>query len=204
MIGLIVLQGVVLGLSIAAPVGPIAMLCIRRTLLDGWRYGMIAGLGAATADALYGCIAAFGLTLIANVLLAHQRWLGLGGGLFLCYLGAKTLVAQPTTQLSAVQRAGLLRTYGTTFALTLSNPLTILSFAAIVTGLGATTSASSYGDAGVLVMGVFVGSMLWWICLSSAVSLLRIRMTVGSLRWISLVSGVVMLGFGILALVRLE
>ena len=116
--------------------GPIGVLCIRRTLVDGRLYGLITGLGAASADAIYGIIAAFGLVSITNLLIGGQTWLRLVGGIFLCYLGVRTLLARPAQDEVSSQKTSLAGAYASTFLLTLTNPLTILSFAAIFAGMG--------------------------------------------------------------------
>jgi len=194
------LRGTLIGFSIAAPVGPIGVLCIRRTLTDGRAAGLVSGLGAATADAIYGCVAGFGLTLISNFLVAQQWWLGLVGGLFLCYLGIKTLLSTPAEQAASAKGTGLLGAYASTLFLTVTNPVTILAFAAIFAGLGLANTSGSYGAAAILVLGVFLGSALWWLLLSGGVSLLRERFTTTGLQWVNRISGVIILGFGLFAL----
>ena len=219
-------RGCLIGVSIAAPVGPIGVICIRRTLAEGRRAGLVSGLGAATADAIYGSIAAFGLALVANVLTTQQFWLRLIGGAFLCYLGVRSLVARPaapyvpdqesqetdlsranhdlrrlaTTTESSAPRGGLLSAYASTFGLTLTNPMTILSFVAIYTGLGLGASRSDALTAGLMVLGVFAGSVLWWAILSTGAGLLRTKLTPGSLRWVNRVSGVIICTFGLVTL----
>lgn len=197
------LRGLLIGFSIAAPVGPIGVLCIRRTLTDGRAAGLVSGLGAATADALYGCIAGFGLTLISNFLVSQQLWLRLVGGLFLCYLGIKTLLSKPAEQAAVAKGSGLLGAYASTFFLTVTNPMTIISFAAIFAGLGLASSTGSYAAAGVLVAGVFLGSALWWLLLSGGVGLLRDRFNTAGLLWVNRISGLIITGFGLLALVSM-
>lgn len=197
------LRGLAIGFSIAAPVGPIGVLCIRRTLADGRAAGLISGLGAATADAIYGCIAGFGLTFIANFLVSQQSWLRLVGGLFLCYLGIKTLFSKPAEQAANAQGTGLLGAYASTFFLTVTNPMTILAFAAIFAGLGLANTRGNYGSASVLVLGVFLGSALWWLLLSGGVSLLREKFNTTGLHWVNRISGVIIAGFGLLALVSM-
>ena len=197
------LRGLLIGFSIAAPVGPIGVLCIRRTLTDGRAAGLVSGLGAATADALYGCIAGFGLTLISNFLVSQQLWLRLVGGLFLCYLGIKTLLSKPAEQAAVAKGSGLLGAYASTFFLTVTNPMTIISFAAIFAGLGLASSTGSYAAAGMLVAGVFLGSALWWLLLSGGVGLLRDRFNTAGLLWVNRISGVIITGFGLLALVSM-
>ena len=194
------LRGLIIGLSIAAPVGPIGVLCIRRTLAQGRGYGLASGLGAATADAVYGCVAGVGLTFISSFLVNQQMWLRLVGGAFLCYLGVKTLLAKPAEEAAETRGTGLLGAYGSTFFLTLTNPMTILSFAAIFAGLGVAETGGDYASAAILVLGVFAGSALWWLLLSGGVSLFRSKFTPQALVWVNLISGLVVVGFGVFAL----
>ena len=154
-------SGLIIGFSIAAPVGPIGVLCIRHTLAEGRLHGLVSGLGAATADAIYGCIAAFGLTFISDTLVQQQAWLRLLGGAFLIFLGVKTLLAKPSEKSPLEKRIGLLGAYGSTFFLTLTNPVTILSFAAIFAGIGLGSAVADYSSAMLLVFSVFTGSALW-------------------------------------------
>jgi threonine/homoserine/homoserine lactone efflux protein len=199
------LRGIVIGFSIAAPVGPIGVLCIRRTLAEGRLSGLVSGLGAATADAAYGCIAGFGLTFISSLLVSQQVSLRLIGGAFLCYLGVRTFLAEPSRQEQAAQAGGngLVGAYASTFFLTLTNPMTIISFAAIFAGLGLASAGGDYVSAAVLVLGVFVGSALWWLLLSGGVGLFRARLGPHTLRWVNRISGVIIAGFGLLALLSL-
>jgi threonine/homoserine/homoserine lactone efflux protein len=198
-IGLL-LRGLLIGFSIAAPVGPIGVLVIRRTLAEGRVAGLATGMGAATADALYGCVAGFGLTAISGLLLENQLWVRLIGGLFLCYLGVRAFLAAPAERAADAPSSSLLGAYVATLGLTLSNPTTILSFVAILAGLGVGVAGGSYGAAALLVLGVFIGSALWWLLLSGGVNLLRLRLTPGALRWVNRASGLIILGFGTLAL----
>ena len=198
------LRGLLIGFSIAAPVGPIGVLCIRRTLADGRAAGLVSGLGAATADAVYGCVAGFGLTLISNFFVSQRFWLQLVGGLFLCWLGLRTLVTAPADEAArAGHGEGLIGAFASTFVLTLTNPMTILSFAAVFAALGLASTGGDYGAAAVLVLGVFVGSALWWLLLSGGVSLLRSRFDARGLQWVNRVSGIVIVGFGVLSLAAL-
>jgi threonine/homoserine/homoserine lactone efflux protein len=193
-------RGLVIGFSIAAPVGPIGILCIRRTLSDGRSLGLVSGLGAATADAMYGCVAGFGLTFISGLLIDQQMWLRLFGGLFLCYLGVKTLLSKPAEQAAKVGGSGLLGAYASTFLLTLTNPLTILSFAAIFAGLGLANTSGNYASAMMLVLGVFLGSASWWLLLSGGVGLFRDKFNTQGLLWVNRISGVIITIFGMIAL----
>ncbi|HEY9599382.1 MAG TPA: LysE family transporter, partial [Cyanophyceae cyanobacterium] len=159
-------KGLIIGFSIAAPVGPIGVLCIYRTLTQGCVSGLVSGLGAATADAIYGSIAGLGLTFLSGVLIHQQRWLQFFGGAFLCYLGIKTWVSLPAQQAAPAKGKSLIRAYTSTFFLTLTNPMTILSFTAIFAGLGLVSDRSNSISAMVWVAGVFTGSAFWWLLLS--------------------------------------
>jgi Putative threonine efflux protein len=210
------LKGLVIGLSIAAPVGPIGLLCIRRTLADGPAHGFASGLGAASADAVYGTVAGFGVALVTDALMGGQVALKLFGGLMLVWLGWSTLRARPADRpAEARPAAGLTGAYASTFVLTLANPATILSFAAVFGGLGLSTGSVESGAGGdgaatgnmvaaaVLVLGVFVGSALWWLLLSASVGAFRRRVTPVAMLWINRASGAVLGGFGIAALASL-
>ena len=193
------LKGLILGFSIAAPVGPIGVLCIRRSLIHGRLAGFLSGLGAATADGLYGMLAAFGLAAALNKLDQDSGWLlGLRiiSGLFLGYLAIKTMLSRPATEAANAKADNLWAMYASTLFLTLTNPLTILSFATVFAGLGIT----AYGwDSVWLVVGVTTGSALWWLLLSGGVSLLRERVQAYSV-WINRISGLIILGFAIAVL----
>lgn len=196
-------RGLVIGFSIAAPVGPIGVLCIRRTLADGQIAGLVSGLGAATADAFYGCVAGFGLTFISSLLIDQQMWMRLFGGLFLLYLGIKTLLSRPAEQAAKTTGNGLLSAYASTFLLTVTNPLTILSFAAIFAGLGLTNTTGGYASALILVLGVFLGSASWWLLLSGGVGLFRDKFNTQGMVWVNRISGLIIIAFGAVALVGL-
>jgi threonine/homoserine/homoserine lactone efflux protein len=194
-------KGLLIGFSIAAPVGPIGVLCIRRTLAYGRPSGLASGLGAAMADALYGCVAAFGLTLISHFLIQQQFWFRLVGGAFLVYLGARTFLSHPGGEPPSARRSDLVGDFLSTVFLTLTNPLTILSFAAIFAGLGLGTAGGTYIEAGMMVLGVFIGSAVWWWILSFGVGAFRDRFDLRGLRWVNRISGVIILGFGVAALI---
>ena len=197
------IKGFVIGFSIAAPVGPIGILCIQRTVSGGRVRGLVTGLGAATADAIYGLIAAFGLTFISNFLVAQSVWFRLIGGLFLFYLGLRTLFRKPQQQSVSVANSTNFAAYGTTFFLTLANPMTILFFAGIFAGLGIVSESVHYPSAALMVMGVFTGSGTWWLLLSAATGILRNKMSEAKLAWVNKISGLVILTFGIGAVLSL-
>ena len=194
------IKGVIIGFSIAAPVGPIGVLCIRRTLAEGRLSGFLSGLGAATADATYGMIAGFGLTSISNFLIGQQIWLRLIGGFFLCYLGIKTFKTTTLDETISSKKQGLLGNYFSAFLLTITNPMTIISFAAVFAGLGIGTLQTNYFSSLVLVTGVFFGSGLWWLTLSTLVYGLGKRFDTKGLIWVNKASGVIILIFGLITL----
>jgi threonine/homoserine/homoserine lactone efflux protein len=194
----LLLTGLVIGFSIAAPIGPIGLLCIRRTLWGGIRSGIASGLGVATADLTYGLVAAFGLTLVSNVLMSEIAWLKLAGGLFLLALGIKIFLLKPTMANSDI-RPGLASDYLSTLALTLTNPITIISFAAVFVGFGLRASGSSISPAA-FALGIFCGSLAWWLILCGIVEMLRSRLDTEAMSWVNMISGIVITVFGLLTL----
>lgn len=194
------LRGIVLGLAVAAPEGPIGVLCIRRSLAEGRTVGFVVGLGAATAAAAYGAVAGLGLTVVSAFLVDQQLWLRLVGGVFLCYLGLRTLLAHPAQRASEGARGGggLIGAYASTLFLTLTNPTTILSFAAIFAAVGVGAKADAISVV-LLVGGVFLGSALWWLLLSTGVSFFRDKVGPRGMRAVNVVSGAAILAFGLVA-----
>ncbi len=192
-------RGIILGFTIAAAVGPISLLVIRRTLAEGRVVGLASGMGVATADGTYGAIAAFGLGAITDLLVGGQRILGLVGGLFLLWLAWQTARAEPTEPATMpTRRAGLAGAYLSTMGLTLTNPMTILSFAALFAGLG--IAPGDVAGASSVAVGVFLGSAAWWVVLTVLVGALRSRVTTTWLGRINVASGVVI---GLFALVAI-
>ncbi|GAB4548342.1 MAG: LysE family transporter [Anaerolineae bacterium] len=195
-------RGALLGFAIAAPVGPIGVLCIKRSLNEGWRIGFISGLGAATADMFYGAVAVLGLTVIASFLVGISTPLRLFGGAFLLYLGVKTLLSKPAHESAKVVASrNAWGAYLSTLMLTLTNPLTILSFTGLFAGL---TAPNELLVSLLLVLGVFTGSAAWWFLLSGVVGyLLHGRLDWGVLVWVNRLSGVVILIFAVVILFEL-
>jgi threonine/homoserine/homoserine lactone efflux protein len=201
----ILCNGIIIGFCLAAPVGPIGLLCIRKTLMFGWSAGFVSGLGAACADGLYGCIASCGLAVVSQFLIAHAGALKLIGGIFLCYLGIKTIIGCTKHRLSDSEKTEkrayvfLVGDFISVFFLTLTNPLTILSFIAIFGGMGVVSMAHDYIQAVMLACGVFIGSALWWLVLSSATALLRSKMTDRYLQLVDILCGLVLVCYGVWA-----
>ena len=196
-------QALLIGFSIAAPVGPIGVLCIRRTLANGRAAGIATGLGAATADALFGSIAAFGLAVISSFLVSQQTWIRLLGGALLCYMGLRTLLARPAIEAAQASGNGLLGAYASTVALTLTNPASIVLFSAIFASLGLFGGAGGLGAGVQLVVGIALGSAAWWLILSGGVSLLRSRFDAQAMRLVNVGSGVIIILFGVAAILSL-
>ena len=192
-------RGLAVGFTVAAAVGPISVLTIRRTIAHGRVYGFVSGIGVALADASYAGIAAFGLTAITSVLVGARVALGLIGGVFLIWLAIRTMRARPATSAAiADDRPGLPAAFLSIYALTMTNPMTILSFAGIFAGLG--LAGQGGAEAVLLTIGVFVGSSLWWILLTAIVGRVRDRVTPRAFRWINRISGISLLAFGIFAI----
>ena len=188
------LKGLAFGFLLAAAVGPMWVLCFRRTLASGTLAGIASGMGIAVADGFYGAVAAFGLTAISGLLLGYRFWLGLAGAAFLLYLGIRTLAARPVQEKAEAAPQSLGAAFLSTLGLTLTNPPTILAFAAIFAGLGLASSAD-YGAAALVVTGVFLGSAAWWLILAGAAARLRSRMGPRLARGINVASGLSILGF---------
>lgn len=201
-IGLFV-KGAIIGFSIAAPVGPIGILCIRKTLQHGRLSGLFSGLGAAIADGLYGIIAAFGLTLISDFLIAEQFWLRLIGGTFLLYLGIKTFFAKAKEKSDMISHGNLFNDCLFTFFLTMTNPMTILSYLAVFASVGISPAQNTYFGASKLAFGVFIGAALWWLMLSEGVTLFRKKVTTRVMVWINRAAGLIITTFGLVVLVSL-
>jgi threonine/homoserine/homoserine lactone efflux protein len=197
------LKGVLIGFSMAVPVGPIGILCIRGILTEGRISGLVSGLGIATADAVYGCIAGFGVTIVSDFLISHQLWFRLIGGLFVCALGIKVLLAKRAESEVPLRGKSLLGNYTSMFFLTLTYPMTILIFLGIFAGLGVAGTGDNYLSIAPLVLGVFIGSIIWWVILSSTVSKFRKKFGPQGLKWINRISGVLIIGFGLAVLLSL-
>lgn len=188
------LKGLAFGFLLAATVGPMWVLCFRRTVAQGALAGFVAGMGIAVADGLYGAVAAFGLTAISGFLVRHSFWIGLIGAVYLLYLGLKTLLAKPVLNEENSEKTNHANAFLSTLGLTLANPPTILAFAAIFAGLGLVSDAD-YGAAAFIVAGVFLGSASWWLILAAGAGWLRAKMGPCLARAINVVAGLSILGF---------
>jgi threonine/homoserine/homoserine lactone efflux protein len=195
------LKGMLVGVVIAVPVGPVGILCIRRTILDGRLPGLFSGLGAASADSLFGIIAGFGLTFISDLLIDYQDYLRVGAAAFLLYVGVTALLSDPVARArSGNDPEGLFGDFASTFVLTITNPVTILSFIAIFGAIGFTGEEATLGHAAILVAGVWCGSFMWWLGLIAATGVLRLTFKRRHLVWINRGSGGILVFAGVLLL----
>lgn len=195
------IKGLAVGIAIAVPVGPVGVLCVQRTLSRGKLVGLISGLGAATADALYGLVAGLGLTIISSFLVEQQLWLRLAGGFFLIGLGVRAFLARPEQRAHQTNgRRNLVSAFMSTLVLTFTNPLTIVAFAAMLSGMGLVGLSATASSAGSLILGVFLGSACWWLAVSLGAGVLRAKLGERAILVLNRVSGVVIFTFGLIAL----
>jgi threonine/homoserine/homoserine lactone efflux protein len=196
------LKGIVVGAVIAVPVGPVGILCLRRTIFEGRLAGLVSGLGAATADAFFGVVAAFGLTFVSNWLTGWEDWLCAAGGVYLLYSGGSALLSKPQDKIAEQSDPeSLFRDFGSAFALTITNPVTILVFLAIFAALGLGGAQATVFRAAILVLGVWTGSFLWWLSTSLGIGTFRRSIEPRHLAWISRVSGIILFATGAALLV---
>ena len=200
---LLFFKGLAVGFAIAAPVGPVGILCIQRSLTKGVLYGLVSGMGAACADAVFGAIAAFGVSFIADFLAREQFWFQLGGASLLLALGCHGLLGKGRPPGAALEASDLAHDLLTTFFLTITNPITIFSLTAVFAAVGITTGTETLLGGGLVTGGVFLGSALWWLALTSGVSLFRGAVSDDELPWVRRISGVIMLVFGAGVLVHI-
>lgn len=191
------IKGVVLGFAIAAPVGPVGILCIRKTLQFGKMAGFCAGLGAATADAFYGSLAVFGLTFLSTQLLTWGHWIRLLGSFFLLFLSYRTFLAKPVAPHDQAPHISFVKDFIGTFFLTLTNPLTVICYLAVFAAMGWTDLIESRAASLLLIFGVFIGAALWWLILSEGIGLLRHKLNHTTMIWINRTAGFFIGVFGI-------
>jgi len=198
---LLFFKSLLLGLSIAAPVGPIGLLCINRTLNYGRLAGFLSGLGAATADMIYAAFAAFGFGLAVRRIVEQQTWTEIIGALFLIYIGVKIFMSKPASQAANASGKNLINMFVSTWLLTMANPVTILSFTAMFAGLGFVEQTGSLSASFTLVSGVFLGSALWWLLLSGGVYIFKTKL-MPYLGAVNKISGLLIVLLGVLSLLN--
>ena len=197
------IHGIIIGIALAAPVGPIAFVCIQRSLANGRLHGIISGLGIATADAFYAAVTAFGLALISDFLLASQWFFRLFGGIALIAVGIRIFFAAPPAVTADPKTESYLADYSTMLAFALANPLTILFFAIIIPGFGVVISGSTWVTPTIFVVGVFLGEVAWWVFLCGTLGSMRSYLTRDRLHLINRLSGLVITAFGVVLLATL-
>jgi threonine/homoserine/homoserine lactone efflux protein len=199
----VLLKGAIIGFSLAAPIGPVGMMCIRRTLTHGHLRGFVSGLGAATADSVYAIVAAFGITLISNFILQHEYTIRLVGGILLILLGIRTLLVHPMEKAPKNGINGHASAYVTMFLLTFTNPMTLFAFAVVFAGIGAGSAIGDTLTASFLVAGVFCGSALWFLLITTAVHVYKDKFKIWGLKIVNVIAGSFILLCGIVVLVSI-
>ncbi len=193
----VLMRGIMMGFAIAAVVGPIGILCVQRTLSYGFLIGLAIGIGASFADAVYGAVAAFGFTAVKDFLIAYTIPLKIVGGVYLVYLGYSAYTTQPIKQKPMHDNVGIFNSITSSFFLTMTNPVTIIAFLSIFVSANLEHVIKDYYAASMLVIGVFVGSTIWWIILAGLSNLLRNKLTITMLSSINRISGLIIAAFGL-------
>jgi threonine/homoserine/homoserine lactone efflux protein len=196
------LKGLIIGFAMAVPIGPVGIMCIRKTLAEGHSRGLIIGLGAATADALYGSLAAFGLTFVSDAITGQQFWVRLVGGALLLFLGIRTFRAKRKDPIMPFDNKGFWGPYVSAFLIAVTNPLTIFAFIAVFAAFGLGHKLNVF-SAGILVFGVFAGSGLWFLILGFVATFFRKKLDSTGLRWVNKIAGVLIIISGVAAFVTL-
>jgi threonine/homoserine/homoserine lactone efflux protein len=197
------LKGLVIGIIIATPVGPVGTLCVQRTITEGKTNGLLTGLGATTADVIFGFIAAFGLTVVSNFLIDQQVWIRLLGGIIICLIGIRVFFPNTQKKATPTRSLNLFGPFGSAFLIAITNPITIITFAIMFAGFGLVGSDAKFGHAGLTVFGVFVGSAVIWLALWGMSLIFRERFDFGRVGWVNKVAGIVIFIFGISTLLSL-
>lgn len=196
-------KGIVIGVVIAMPVGPVGTLCVQRTITQGRINGFLTGLGATIADVVFGFIAAFGLTAVSNFLIDQQDWIRLLGGIIICLIGLQVYSLDTRGEINQIQSPNLLSAFGSAFLIAITNPITIITFVIMFAGLGLAGSNSQYGAAGLTVFGVFLGSSLIWLLVWGMSLILSERFAFGRTKWMNKIAGILIFTFGVAALLSL-
>jgi threonine/homoserine/homoserine lactone efflux protein len=200
------LKGLLVGIIVSAPMGPIGVLCVQKTVNKGRVIGFLSGLGAATADTFYAILAAFGVTFITNFLSKNQMLFQIVGILVLIFLGFRMVFSNPVKQYRYHRTSGkkmsAVRDYISVFFLTISNPLTIIFFGAAFTMLGLLTQVEGQRNNLLLVAGIFSGASLWWFMLTSIVNIFRKRFRLRNIFILNRASGIIIIFLSILAVIK--
>lgn len=198
-----IFKGIIVGLSVSIPLGPVGVLVIQRTMSKGWFAGLFSGLGATFADTFYAIIAGFGVKFISDFMMEHQIWLRLIGSVFLLFMGIRIsrshIIQQMRTQMRNPPHSKYLTDLVSMFFLTISNPLTIIAYGAIFAGLGLVEGEMGVRATNFLILGVFSGAVLWWMILGTTINFFRNKIRLRNLFWINKITGIVIAILGVLA-----
>jgi len=198
------LNGLIIGFSASAPLGPIGVLCIQKTINKGRLSGIVSGLGAASADTVFAIISGFGLTIISNFITTQQTFLRICGGIILIYLGIKIFITNPGIQIRKQSKdKKIFNDFISIFFLTISNPITLFVFAAVFAGFGIVKGESNFSSIFELVFGVLIGATIWWTILTTFINMFRSKIRLRRLLWINKISGVLIVIFGIATFISL-
>ncbi len=196
---LVIIKGISTGIAVSAPLGPIGVLCIQRTMNKGFMSGFISGMGAAAADIVYAVIAGFSITLIKDFLEANQMPIRIIAGFFLIFVGVKIFMSNPAKQIRKLRAKGnrYFTDFATSFLVTVSNPITILAFGALFTGFNTVEQGTDTIVIIALIASVFIGALLWWLCLIAIVSIVRRKIRLRNLLWINRITGALIVVFAV-------
>lgn len=200
---LFIIKGLLIGVAVSAPLGPIAVLCIQRTMSKGFMSGLVSGFGAVTADIIYAVIAGFGITLIRDFLMDNQMLLRITGGVFLIFMGIKIFFANPAKQIRKLRAKGnrYFTDFITSFFLTISNPITVIAFGALFAGFQIITENTGTFNIVILITSVMTGAIIWWLLLTAIISIFRKKIRLRNLLWINKVTSILILIFAIFVVI---
>jgi len=200
---LLLLKGLAIGFGMAVPIGPVGVLCIRKTLADGHTRGYIIGIGGATADALFASIAAFGISFISNAIATQEIWFHVAGGALLVFLGIRTYRAKRKDPVLPFENKGYVGVYLSAVVLAITNPVTTVAFMALFAAFGLNSGLTIF-RASTLVAGVFLGSTLWFMTLSFIATSFRKKLSSGGgLVWVNMFAGMLIIVSGFAAFVTI-
>ena len=197
-----IIKGILIGVSVSAPLGPIGVLCIQRTLNKGFKSGLVSGVGAASADIIYAVIAGFSITFISDFLIDNQNYFRVIGGMFLIFIGAKIFTSNPAKQIRKLRTRGnnYYKDFLTSFLVTVSNPITILAFGAIFASFNMVDKETGSFPIVILILTVFSGAIIWWLSLISIITIFKHRIRLRNLLWINRVTGILIIIFALLVI----
>jgi len=200
---LFIIKGLLIGISVSAPLGPIGVLCIQRTLNKGFKSGLVSGIGAASADIIYAIIAGFSITYISDFLIEYQTYIRIIGGTFLILVGVRIALSNPAKQIRKLRIKGnnFYKDYITSFLITVSNPITILAFGAFFAAFNMISKNGGDFPIVIMIITVFSGSLLWWLSLIGIVTIFKKRIRLRNLLWINRITGILIVLFAIFVIV---